>query len=206
MTACVVNHKDNQMNTPTQCFSSSITPDRLKHAHANVFSPAPPWVIVCESADESLPLDEAKMVVRLGGSYPESYSLPAISLAILFELTRFGNTVLVDANNPDTAKALYYLTFKPSASAKDTISVNRIIAGAGPHQAVRTPKQLPTDLTPDNLAIKNAGKPTKDARLVAMRYAEERARDHAGAAVEAYLNNLRALFACHDDLLGVQPL
>jgi hypothetical protein len=158
-----------------------------------------------------LPLDEAKMVVQLGGSYPGGYPLPVVSLAVLFELTRYGDTILVDANKKPSSKgAIYYLTFKPAASAKDTISVSRIIGGLGPHQVARTPKDTPNDLTPENWAVEGGGKPTKDARAIAIRYAEERARHHhaGGTApeVEAYLTNLHALFTYHDEVLRLQPI
>lgn len=113
-------------NLPPFATSPLITPDRLSQGDLDeVFRPAPPWVIVCSPVDdEAWPLDEAKMVVQLGGSYPGGYPVLAISLAILFEITRYGNTILVDANRKPSSKgASYYLTFKPTASAKDTISV-----------------------------------------------------------------------------------
>lgn len=81
--------------------------------------------------------------------------------------------------------------------------------GLGKHQVARTPKDTPRDLDPANWAVEGGGKPAKDARAIAMRYAEERARHYApGAApeVEAYLDNLRALFMYHDEVLRLLPL
>jgi hypothetical protein len=202
----------NNPATTLASFTTSplITPDRLRQGDLDeVFRPAPPWAVACVCVDKTLPLDEAKMVVQLGGSYPGGYPIPVVSLAVLFELTRYGNTILVDANRKPSSKgAIYYLTFKPSASAKDTISVSRIIGGLGAHQVARTPKDIPNDLTPANWAVEGAGKPSKDARAIAMRYAEERANHHACTAheVEAYLANLRALFAYHDEVLHLQPI
>jgi hypothetical protein len=203
----------NSQATTLASFATSplITPDRLRREDLDeVFGPAPPWAVACTPAyPEPLPPDEAKMEVQLGGRYPGGYSLPTASLAILFELTRYGNTVLVDADRKPSLKgALYYLTFKPSASAKDTISVSRILGGLGKHQRARTPKDTPHDLTPENWSVEGGGSPSKDARAISMRYAEERARHHGRTApeVEAYLVNLRALFTYHDEVLRLQPV
>lgn len=148
------------------------------------------------------------MVVRVGDKHPDQYSLTAVSLAILFELTRFGNSVTTNTNGKAGSKsAQHYLKLTFRHAPKDNMPVSRIIAGAGPHQAVATNNEFPRNLHPDGLTTVGAGKPAKNARAVAMGHAERRARDQlcAEAEVRAYLDNLGALFAFHDELFAITP-
>ena len=192
----------------TFAHSPLITPERLKDNHDDALLPAPPWAIVSTSADREAPIDDAAMSVQIEGKHPGSYTFSALSLAVLFELTRFGNSITTNTNKRrGSHEAAYYLKITFRGAAKDNMPVSRIIAGAGPHQIVRTPHDLPRGLHSAGLAVDGGGKPTKHAREVAMRHAERCARAHADADnVQAYLDNLKALFAYHDKLLRIDPL
>lgn len=192
-------------------FASSplITPERLARSVPEALALAPPWVIVHELADPELGPSEFKAAVRVGDKHPDEYSLASVSLAILFEVTRYGNSVTTNTNKRAGSKAaIIYLKIIYAGASKDNTPVSRLIMDARPHQAVRTNAEQPRELHPDGLTEEGAGKPRKDARANAMKHAEARAREHGcgEAEVKAYLDNLNALFAYHDGLFGIAPL
>jgi hypothetical protein len=194
-----------------ESFASSplITPERLTQDPAEALGCTPPWTLVCGLAGpETLPA-EAVAVVRVGDKHPDQYFMPAVSLAIIFELTRFGNSVTTNTNKKAGSEvALYYLKITFRGASEDNMPVSRIITGAGPRQAVLAPPELPHNLHPDGLTIQGAGKPTKEARATAMRHADRCAKDYGctDAEVASYRANLRELFSFHDELFGIVSL
>ncbi len=204
--------------SPPKPFASSplITRERLSNCADEdgldaLFSPAPAWVLMCKSVGpETLP-NEAKMVLRVGRKHKREYALSAVSLAILYELTRYGNSAATNINRPAGSKAArVYLKLTFKGAAKNNQPAHRIVAGVGLHQQALYPKATPgglIDLHPDNLAIDGGGKPEKNARKVAMSHAERCARAYASEAdAVAYLANLNALLAFHDEVFGLEPL
>lgn len=197
------------MNTAKSTFSASplITPERLERDLAEALGVTPQWAEWFALADPDALPGESMAVVRLGDKHPNQYNLPAVSAAILFELTRFGNSLTTNTNGEDDDPlARYYPKLTYAGAAKDNTPVSRIIKAASPREAILASHD-PRDLHPDALGRRGAGKPRKESREVALRHAESGARKHAGdeATVKAYVANLDALFAYHDDLFGIAP-
>jgi hypothetical protein len=191
-------------------FASSplITPERLSRGPEEALRPTPPWAVRIALADPEAPLDFSICVMRLGETRPDQYNIHVLSVAILFELTRFGNSVATNSNRRGgDAHAKDYVKITYSGAPHDDTPIARIIMGAKPREAVISAPN-PRNLDPAELGMRGAGKPTKDARAIAMSHAERCAREQAlpEAEVSAYLENLVALFAFHDELLGISPV
>ncbi len=198
------------MKTANSIFSTSplITPERLERDLAEALSVTPQWAEWFALADPDALPAESMAVVRLGDKHPNQYFLPACSVAVLFEMTRFGNSVTTNTNSEDDdPSARYYPKLTYAGATKDNTPVSRIIMAASPREAILASHD-PRDLHPDALGRRGAGKPSKESREVALRHAERCARKHADdeATVMAYLANLDALFAYHDRLFGIAPI
>jgi hypothetical protein len=99
-----------------------------------------------------------------------------------------------------------------AGASEDNLTVARLVVGARAHERVRmrkkgedAPKWLTRNLHPGHLMREEAGKPEKDARVVAIAHAERLAAN-AGLRedkVAAYVANIRALYAYHDELYGL---
>lgn len=180
--------------------SPLMTPERLLADRRGAFSIAPDWAKGGAIIAPDLPLEDDAFVVRVGAIKPVVMTLHVPSAGILFELTRFGNSITTNRNSSsrDPAGRIYpKLTF--ADHPEDTMPVSRIVLAAGPHQSVRMGEDT-GDLRPSLLSLQGAGKPTKDAREVAIRHSVALAQ-RAAADVHAYERNLHALFLLHDELL-----
>lgn len=190
-------------------FSTSplITPRRLKALNrAEAFALRPAWadlgVLLSDDPEDDGGIEPELDLfeVRIPGEGPLIIRYPAISAAVLFELTRHGNSIVSNKNKE--GGALYAkLTF--AKHAKDSMPAWRIVVNAKAGQAVYQ-RGEPGDSRPENLEILPSGKPKKDARVVALRHAVELARE-ANADASAYEANLLALLELHDELLLGRP-
>lgn len=183
-----------------------ITPERAECGDLKtIFARRPGWAALGELACGGLPPEDDVFVVRVGDKWPADFFLSAMSTIVLFEATRFpGFGVTTNLNGrPNSPAAMPYL--KLTCGDGDNITVSRIVMDAGPHQLVRLGEDR-RDQRPHELS-KGAGRTpaSKTARNVLLGYAEEAALRYGLdlGTVAAYLNNLKALLAYHDDKLGL---
>lgn len=196
-----------QQQQPSDFASSPlITPERLDASLVEALGAAPAWAIWYALADDEASPSESMAVVRLGDKHPNQYPLPAVSLAILFEITRYGNSATTNTNSQeDDEDARYYPKVTYRGATKDDTTVGRLIMAALPRQRIIPAKDGMRTLHPASLGREPDRKATKDARAIAMHHCERVAREHRASdgEVQAYLDNLRALFAYHDVQLAV---
>ena len=86
------------------------------------------------------------MVAR--GKHKRSFPLPSVSLAILFELSRYDG-ISVTANTNSKAgdpAAIIYLKITYAGASADNVPVSRIIMDAPPHEAILRNPDLADDL------------------------------------------------------------
>jgi hypothetical protein len=189
----------------TSDFRSSplITPERLKRDHKEALHLAPPWASIHEIAHNEDELEHSKAVVRIDGEHPGIEHILALSLAFLFELTRFGHSVARNINGKaDDPKALVFVKVTYRGAEYDDTTMGRLIVDAPPGKIVA--RLDVKDHHPDLLVVRG-GSAKKATRAIAMKHAERLAREVGASEVEiaAYLSNLRALLALHDELLGI---
>lgn len=213
MWQCRASHKAIHKFTPevrNQAMSSNefsasplITRERLEVLdRAEAFSSLPAWAAggillsIDPGGDSGLELEFDVFEVPISGVCPLIARFPAISAAILFELTRYGNSIATNRNRIG-GEVYAKLTF--GQHAKDSMPAARIIMDALPRQAVFQMGN-PGEYRPEYLEKRGAGKSIKDARTVAIKHALEAALE-ARADALAYEANLLVLLEFHDELL-----
>lgn len=141
------------------------------------------------------------IIILVGKTHLLPVMLSAPQYAALLELTRYGHSVATNRNS-STPPAIYAkLTFRDAAH--DNFPLDRLWVDAGPNEAAKLSQRkhplLTQDHRRDNLETYGAGKPEKEARLVAIAHAVRL----AGSApeVNAYRANLERLFAAVDQEL-----
>jgi hypothetical protein len=183
--------------------SPLITPSRLAADVTSALAIAPLWASLAALADDDpdLPMIENLVVVRVGDVAPDQYLVHPISLAILFELTRPGGLSVTTNRNHKAAisRHRFYLKLTFTDAPEDNMPVSRLVMDAKPREAVIASDDL-RDLHPAALRKSGGGKPTKNARAVAMKHARSRAESKSpdGFDLDEYVENLWALFAFHD--------
>lgn len=184
-----------------------ITPERLTgNLYETItFSPRPDWIVAAEFADPEASLEDSAMAIVIGERGAERiYHLYAVSVAALYELTRYGNSIANNSNASALAPdARTYPKIVYAGAPEDNTPITRLIVGAPPRKAVFL-SDVPNDLRPEVLKLKGQGKPTKDARERALFHCRKLAQA-SGAEVEPYIANLGALFGFHDALFGLTP-
>ncbi|WP_162561432.1 hypothetical protein [Methylobacterium terrae] len=193
-------------------FASSplITPERLKLDYRDALSVAPAWAGSpsfteqdFDSNEEGLAGDVLTIAVGTSKARPgkpptkTAWMLGVCSGAILFELTRHGNSGATNGNGGPNEKSHFRITF--AGNAEDNQTVQRLVTGAGLRAKCVMNADNRRDLRAEGLSLTGGGKAIKEAREVAVAHATENARK-AGADVEAYERNLWALFILHDEL------
>jgi hypothetical protein len=188
--------------TTTRSFltPSLITPERIARDPAEAFATSPAWasiVYLQEDAADLPPADQTAVVLVKTSKSPQPFFCSLPQLAFLYEATRFGHSIVVNANSQNPPRI--YPKFMPEDVPEDTFPISRVWMAAGVRQAVKRGDD-PRDERVEELSMSGAGKPNKTARLSVMQHVERLARDRAPADfnVEAYLNNLGRLLAMVD--------
>lgn len=208
-------------------FASSplITPERLKANCAEALAALPPWAdthALAQGDDPTLEVEHQKVAFHVrrssrakdkregirGGNRDTPWGLTAVFIAILAEVTRYGNSVNLNPNRgKERLDALFHLELALSGDGYEHFPVGRLINNATAKREVKlsTEGHFRHDLHPANLTEVEGGKPKHDARAVAIRHAQRRAEKASlpAAEVKAYVDNLYALFVYHDELYGL---
>lgn len=178
-----------------------ITPERIARDLKETFSACPSWVralhVDCEGQAIVIGVGKLEAMSKKEGSI-----FDPLQAAILFELTRFSHSVVLDSTGDKT-----YLKFAPSHSQKDNIIVQRIWHDAGEGIAVYQPEQR-NDNRPGQEHRARRGKADKAARASVIHAARE-AAELAGVSpseLGAYIANLDNLFRAYDDSANAQPV
>lgn len=139
-------------------------------------------------------------------------SLTFAETALIFELLRFGHSLVVNSNGSEPIPRLY-VRFKPHDAPGDLMSLTRIFKGVGDNQVIKQ-GIIKSDLRNENLGVIPGGKPNKDARQTIIRHVERLVREREAGGVlpkdfdvAAYLANIQRLFAIVDaEAEGRDPL
>lgn len=178
-----------------------ITPERLKtNLHdALSFRPRGARDFFLLDSDPSGTYDLNTVIVVVGGDERHSWfcSEPCMA-AIMCELLRYGHSLKV--TNDGSARRHHYLSIRFDGGNEEMI-VGRLVLDALAHERVRS-SGSGHDLRAPTLHKEGAGQPRKDSRDVSTKRAAEAAKKHGltDAQTAAYLANLRALFALHDEV------
>ena len=181
-----------------------ITPFRLKQDTLfQLFSPRKKWLLQFEEIrnrdrDKQAIDDELLLVAVAGKKYKKTATLRPSQLALLYEATRFGHTVVVNSNNnKDNPKFYWRIRFDEKAS--DLLSVNRLWKNLSGTEAAHT-GLISSDQRPESLSVEYGARDNKDSRSILMKYAKSSAIK-AGLSIadqKLYLDNILALFEMID--------
>jgi hypothetical protein len=141
----------------------------------------------------------------VGRKYKTCIQLTPICLAILLEITRLrnGHRVVTNSNfNKPVPQVYAKLAFKNAPH--HLVSIRRIFSDAPPSMQTKA-LGVPNDYSPENTYAEPHPHPRRNARDTAMHHVERLACERAAAGqfpmgftVDAYLANLRDLFAALD--------
>jgi hypothetical protein len=188
--------------------SPLITIERMKQDMNECFALKPDWAQVVYVIEGGLdkPDPELCPMIILFKDEPTleaAYTVDAYMVALLFEGTRFGNSVVCNSNRGlGNGNARYYPKFTNSKNNNNNITINRISKNAIAGQAVATNKARPLDIRAEGLAVKENASSLKAGRKIFMDAVEWAAKNNAPEDfdVKAYLKNIEDLFAAHDGL------
>jgi len=195
------------LTSPKFAQSPLITPARVRTELGRVFAAAPRWALVeVVDHDPNRVFEENVCAVAAGTKAKRIvYRVNPLIVAALFEITRFGNSVVTNANRPqDDPKGKPYLRATFAGAAEDHVTVGRLVINAGPHEeavmAEAVTERATTELRVEYLGKTSSGSAVKSARPTAVEHAEAAARKHAPPDfnITAYVGNIWALFAEHD--------
>lgn len=158
--------------------SPLITPDRLARENPeDIFRIKPKWAAFIEllRPGEGLSAEEDVFHISVHGSkgaFADALYSP-VFVAILFELTRFGNNVTANIRERGDTRLYVKLTF--ADAPKDNMPVWRLIMDALPGEQVEFVEGQ-EDQRAVNLTKATRGTAVKAARSAAMHHAEEAAK------------------------------
>lgn len=195
--------------------SPLITPERLISDWSIILEQEnlPEWIRILvpmhtgpEDEDAEDPFPENVEIV-VGKKSPNPYGTTTVELALYLELTRFGHSLVTNANG-DKPTSRNYLKLSFRGGKSDLMSVRRISYGAKAGEATR-PVGRENDYGSDNTYAEGDGHPDKDARMVTLGHvmrvakeAEARGELTVGLTVDAYINNIGRLFEILGTLFG----
>lgn len=195
------------MKTPF-LFAPLITPARLRADWREALAIRPQWAASMFEVDadgEDLDHTSAGLVAVVGRTRPQPLNLSPLTAAILFELTRHNERgIHTNTNGSKPLPKVYAKLIFSTQAPQDATPLLRLIGNAKDGERAK-PVNSPRDLSPENVQIEPHPHPRKDAREVNIKHAREAAeasaREWAGRVsidVDAYVANLRALFAALD--------
>jgi hypothetical protein len=206
------------MENPAFISSPPITPARLQ-TEADLFEKFahPKWARFAGPVRDDLSLAETPCCLIVGTKREIAFLISGISLAILFEVTRYGNSVTTNTTGKrDEPEASWSL--KVTFSRSKTSTLRRLVCGAGSGTAVmrqgalRSQAASPAEVRGmledhrlENFYAESAGRPSKAARAVAISEACKAAKRSGvkETTIDAYAENLRNLFEFHDQTYGL---
>lgn len=200
-----------QSQTTNFELSPLITVARLATDWRTIFDPAnrPRWARVIELLDIDPESDvtastDLRAIVVIGRKHRIQIDMTAFELAVLFEMTRFGHTI-VSNSNFNKPRPQIYAKMRFAGASEDLMSIRRILWGAKANEATK-PFWRPNDYSAENTYAEDDSHPDKDARSVALGNVERLARERQAAGitpmsfdVDAYLDNIKLLFAWIDN-------
>lgn len=173
-----------------------ITPELLKSEWRECFRIVPKWVHLIEL------LADDRVLLVVGRKHKHLMIMPPAECAALFELTRFGHSIVTNARAVKPG-ALVYAKLSIAGFPSDTMPVRRLFSGATEGRSVK-PLEVASDYSAANGYFIGDPSAKKDARAVAMSHAERLAFEVNGMAFDPvpYRSNLEALFALIDSEAG----
>jgi hypothetical protein len=196
----LIERNENYMET----FETSpfITPAAIKADPETALVIMPKWAAFVARLRDLEPLAPSHAFLlhirshRSGKTHAKPKSLTALQIAILFELTRYGGSILEDGDGH--GNHYWKLT---GMKNKQGVVIARIWEDAGPGERVFTnPITSRIDQTPGSLVTEGDLSAKKNGRVTAIQEAEARAKwklKSNEAGIKAYLSNLTALLAAY---------
>lgn len=175
-----------------------LTPERLAAPDwRRCFDIVPEW-----AAGRFLRLE--RVFFPLAGVKPLVIHMPPLEAGVALELTRYGHTIVSNANDAGRPDAPRYAKLSPRGAPEHTMPLRRILSGAGKGDFTSA-LEIASDYSAANAFFKPDARARKDARALALRLAEEQVTISMGIPFDTlpYLANLQALLAALDEARGL---
>lgn len=199
---------------PSSCTAFEQTPiitvARLVAEWRTIFSPTcrPHWALAVEPVhtDPDAKPDDfpSELIVVVGKKNRGEITASPFALAALFEMTRFGHSIVRNSNfNKPRPQVYAKMAFRDAP--EDLMSIRRILFDAGENEATKA-LWRENDYNPDNTYVEQDPHPRKKARTVALAHVERLVRERkvagtlpTGFDIAAYLDNIADLFRWIDN-------